>query len=431
MVSPQFEYLGKWLSTKDCSAIETLQEVITCRLNDLNDQLQTVSDSVQYHLLYDSIIQLKSKLTQNDVVDIIWIVPNLEMKLQNQMSMEADESTTPFLYRSLQAMIDVSPFVQITLLSAYSSNSLSIWGKLLNASIYIVSSLSIPSSSISTNITLSKASTNSLIIETGDILPKPTNPVKQSRLPVIHYSNQYEVTVNELEVICYRILALNIEGRCQFEWREVNQQFHSSLNEQDELLNSIQKAKASFIKTTKSSSFSLSTEYSIQLLHQFQSDDILQLLPFLLQCSIEYSIIFSHPLKHAMHSLLQSNTPTYYSCSILQRSGSNHHFSSLNTSLSSYSSYLGFLTLSSTSSSLYIFSSEQSSSSPYQFLLQKALHSSSSSILLDSDLPNELFQLSVMNIDTEETFYFMFLDSNSIDNLSSFLFHHYLVSPSI
>ena len=186
VVSPQFEYLGKWLSTKDCSAIETLQELIACRLNDLNDRLQTVSDSVQYHLLYDSIIQWKSELSQNDVVDIIWIVPNLEMKLQNQMSMEADESTTPFLYRSLQAMIDVSPFVQITLLSAYSSNSLSIWGELLNASIYIVSSLSIPSSSISTNITLSKASTNSLIIETGDILPKPTNPVKQSRLPVIH-----------------------------------------------------------------------------------------------------------------------------------------------------------------------------------------------------------------------------------------------------
>lgn len=430
MVSPQFEYLGKWVSTKDCSAIETLQEVITCRLNDLNDQLQTVSDSIQYHLLYDSIIQLKSELSQNDVVDIIWIVPNLEMKLQNQMSMEADESTTPFLYRSLQAMIDVSPFVQITLLSAYSSNSLSIWGKLLNASIYIVSSLSIPSSSISTNITLSKASTNSLIIETGDILPKPTNPVKQSRLPVIHYSNQYEVTVNELEVICYRILALNIEGRCQFEWREVNQQFHSSLNEQDELLNSIQKAKASFIKTTKSSSFSLSTEYSIQLLHQFQSDDLLQLLPFLLQCSIEYSIIFSHPVKHSMHSLLQSNTPTYYSCSILQRSGSNHHLSSLNTSLSSYSSYLGFLTLSSSSSSLYIFSLEQSSLSPYQFLLQKALHSSSSSILLDSDLPDELFQLPVMNIDTEEMF-IIILDFYSVDNLFSFLFHHYLVYPSI
>ena len=64
MVSPQFKYLGKWVSTKDCSAIETLQEVITCRLNDLNDQLQTVSDSIQYHLLYDSIIQLKSKLTE-------------------------------------------------------------------------------------------------------------------------------------------------------------------------------------------------------------------------------------------------------------------------------------------------------------------------------------------------------------------------------
>ena len=122
VVSPQFEYLGKWLSTKDCSAIETLQELIACRLNDLNDRLQTVSDSVQYHLLYDSIIQLKSKLTQNDVVDIIWIVPNLEMKLQNQMSMEADESTTPFLYRSLQAMIDVSPFanaVQFTILKTW------------------------------------------------------------------------------------------------------------------------------------------------------------------------------------------------------------------------------------------------------------------------------------------------------------------------
>ena len=40
--------------------------------------------------------------------------------------------------------------------------------------------------------------------------------------------------------------------------------------------------------------------------------------------------------------------------------------------------------------------------------------SSSSSILLDSDLPNELFQLPVMNIDTEEMF-IIILDFYSVD----------------
>lgn len=390
---------GKWISVNDKDPIHNVINLSKRRLEKIDEDDAISNDSIQYHHIYNTVLQLKSSLVKTDVVDVIWVVPHLEWKGKNQMAMEPDTNTAPFLYRSITSLRDLSPFVQITLLSAYSSNSLSIWSRLLNASVYYVSSLSVPHVPLPSNTTLVKANTSSLIIEVSRESYVPPSKIP-SRLPSIENAFVYEVTISEMEIVCIRLMAMNIEGRCQFCWQEIDHHFQSSLVEKDHLVGKQQSVTAGLIRVSKTVPFELGTDCTIELLNEYSAVEMTQFLHILLSCTVEFSLILSHPQKNPMQSLFSSST-SYYSCCLFNQCD-------VKKSLSHKPSchvYIGFVFLSPSSSSLYLIPSEDTLLSPLHFVLHQALHRSSTDVILDSDVDRTLLRTRVLNDSKEEEYY--------------------------
>lgn len=396
IVSTNSSSTGKWISVNDKDPVNNVINLSKKRLEKIDEDDTVENESIQYHHIYNTILQLRSSLVKTDVVDVIWVVPNLECKGKSQMAMEPDTNTAPFLYRSIASLRDLSSFVQITFLSAFSSNSLSIWSSLLNASVYYVSSLSVPHVPLPSNTTLVKANTSSLIIEVSrESYAPPTDT--PSRLPAVENAYLYEVTISEMETVCVRLMAMNIEGRCQFCWQEVDHHFQSSLLERDCLAGKQQSVTASMIRVSKAVPFELGTDSTIQLLNKYSAVEMAQFLHILLSCSVEFSLILSHPQKNPMQSLF-SSSKSYYSCCLVNPCDMKKSFSHK----PSCRVYIGFVFLSSVSSSLFLIPSEDNSLSPLDFVIHQAIHHSSTDVILDSDIDSALLNTRVLNETKEE-----------------------------
>ena len=116
--------------------IEQLSDACSERISRFQQEEENLPKPTNFRFVYDSLLKLKSDISSSDIVDVIWLVPDLETKSATHLSVPADVHTASFLYLPLKSYLDLDCLVKITLLSTNACNDLLIWAKLLNASVY-------------------------------------------------------------------------------------------------------------------------------------------------------------------------------------------------------------------------------------------------------------------------------------------------------
>ena len=93
---------------------------------------------VNYRSIYNALIELKSSIMKTDILDVIWVVPNMEKMHSSQMAIQADATKAAYLYQAFHAIEQSNPSLQFTILASHSCEELLVWSSLLHSTIYWV-----------------------------------------------------------------------------------------------------------------------------------------------------------------------------------------------------------------------------------------------------------------------------------------------------
>ena len=292
------------------------------RLSSVQKEGDVEPNRVNYRSVYDSLMKLRTELSSSDLVDVIWLVPDLEAEAKSRLAVPADVDTASFLYLPLKSFLDSPSCVKVTILSTKACNDLCIWAKLLKASIYWTTPSAFPSAIPDLpplDATIQPAQTRSLIIETtATVLQKPQNK-KTSRLPVVEFHRAFEVTPAEMEIVCTRLLAPGVRSRCILSWKTHDGRFLPYFGNVEGRVGTPCSCSAGILATQCDAS-SLDTTKPIQLIARFHPMEVMRDLHLMLTAASRYSLVMTHPSHNELSLLLgDSQTPAFFGCSVVTK----------------------------------------------------------------------------------------------------------------
>lgn len=399
LVHPNARQVTRWVSSMNLQIFDTLKSECEQRMNDCENSVKKQSDPVDYRSVYNALMELKSSIMKADVLDVVWIVPNMEKMHASQMAIQADATKAAFLYQAFHAIEQSNPSLQFTILASHSCDELLVWSSLLHSTVYWVTpSLLLPpseeleSGEIPDNTPSFDISSmmDSFIIENSiddsiEVKNPPDTASKKPLLPLIQSSQAFELNVQEFEMVCNRLIAQGITGRCQIEWSE---QDHAIVNEDifslmypNEPVVSFQRylCNLGIVQTQKNSSISLSPNHPIHILSQISPIEMACTLHTVLEQAESISLIASHPQKNLLVSHIQKmdNETSFFGCSAVCELANRSKLVCLPS----------ILVCSEFSFSLFVHYEEPSAPSYLSSVLTTALNHPVYHMILDSDLP--------------------------------------------
>ena len=357
---------------------------------------------VNYRSIYNALIELKSSIMKTDILDVIWVVPNMEKMHSSQMAIQADATKAAYLYQAFHAIEQSNPSLQFTILASHSCEELLVWSSLLHSTIYWVTpSFLFPpndafeSSDLSENRTSNievPSMMDSFIIEDSveDSIEKKKQSEPYSKkplLPLIQFSEAFELDLHEFEMVCTRLVAQGIKGRCHIEWSEQDHQFVNedvfSLMYPSEPVVSFRHyaCNMGIVQSQRDSFITLSPNHPIQIISQINPIEMACTLHTVLEQAESISLIASHPQKNLLVSHIQKleEHTTFFGCSTVCELANRSKLACLPS----------ILVCSEFSLSLFV-NYEDQLSTPSSFLssvITTALNHPLYHMILDSDLP--------------------------------------------
>ena len=390
LVHPNSKEMLNWESATDLKSIETMKLECNQRMEECFHPAEKPSASVDYRDIYDRIISLNSSILKTDILDVIWVISDLQIMSPSQLSVQASARKAAYLYQAFNAIQQSNPALQFTLLSNHTSNDLLVWSSLLHSTVYWIDpiSLSPPKPSISLESEVPSevpANTNSFIVEDSPkISVSLAKSAELSQLPLIQSSEAFELDSHELEMVCARLVAFGINGRCQIEW---------CLNENGFLSDDVftliypNEPVVSFhhyafnmgvIQNQEKSMITLSPSYPIQIITQYHPVEISFILHMILGQSEIISLIPSHPQKNVLFSHIQKTgeLSAFFGCSVVCELSNRSKLACLPAILSCDSH----------SFTLYVNIEEYMSSSWLSHLITKCANHPAYHMIVDSDI---------------------------------------------
>lgn len=406
VVCPGMQSFIPWTCVHSVDGIEQLSDACSERISRFQQEEENLPKPTNFRFVYDSLLKLKSDISSSDIVDVIWLVPDLETKSATHLSVPADVHTASFLYLPLKSYLDLDCLVKITLLSTNACNDLLIWAKLLNASVYWTSPCAFPSHlpDSSSSETTHPAQTESLIIETPATLPAPKEEVRTSRLPIVSFDRVFEVSPSEMEIVCTRLLGPGIRSRCRVEWQMRNGSFLSYFDNPSQMEGNVVSCSLGVLHPNDPP-LRLEGEKAIQLLNRFHPLEMARDLHVILGNTIHFSLVPTHPTRNELFSLCDSSIPAYFGCSVVAHVPAKSAFNLAFPEASIVQPpkeevCVGILSVSSSSVDLYVVSPQLKQSLPLvTSLLLESFRHPQYCMVLDDDIQPQLTKVQMKNED--------------------------------
>ena len=409
VVHPGMKSSTSWTSTRDVEAMNVLYSQCEHRLSSIQNEESSEPKFVNYRYIYDSLMKLKEELSSSDLVDVIWLVPDLEAKAKSRFAVPADVDTASFLYIPLKSFLDSQSCVKVTILSTKACNDLYIWAKLLKASIYWTTPSSFPSAIPDlppSDITTEPAETNSLIIETTATFPQKPQAKKTSRLPTVTFHRAFEVSPAEMEIVCMRLLAPGVRSRCILSWKMQDDHFLPYFGNAEGMVGTSCWCSAGIL-TNHSDSSLLDTTKPIQLISRFHPIELMRDLHLLLTTASRYSLVMTHPSHNEISLLLgDSQFPAFFGCSVVTKIPAKSAVALPFPAEASIHQApkeevgVGVLVVSYTSTELYVVPPSNSQNLPFlTTLLLEAFQHPQYCLILENDVDSQLTKIRLKNDD--------------------------------
>lgn len=326
LVHPNARQVTRWISPMNIQIFGTLKSECERRMSECERGIRKEPTPVNYRSIYNALIELKSSIMKTDILDVIWVVPNMEKMHPSQMAIQADATKAAYLYQAFHAIEQSNPSLQFTILASHSCEELLVWSSLLHSTIYWVTpSFLFPPDNVFESSDLSEKRTpnfdvpsmmDSFIIEDSiqdsiELKRQPESYSKKPLLPLIQFSEAFELNLQEFEMVCTRLIAQGIKGRCQIEWCEQDHQFVNedvfSLMFPSEPVVSFQHyaCNMGIVQNQKGSLISLSPNHPIQIVSQIYPMEMACTLHTVMEQSESISLIASHPQKNLLVSHIQ------------------------------------------------------------------------------------------------------------------------------
>lgn len=401
LVHPNARQVTRWISPMNIQIFDTLKSECEQRMSECERAIKGEPVPVNYRSVYNALIELKSSIMKTDILDVIWVVPNMEKMHSSQMAIQADATKAAYLYQAFHAIEQSNPSLQFTILASHSCEELLVWSSLLHSTIYWVTpSFLFPPTNVLEASDLSEKRTpnvdapsmmDSFIIEDSiedsiELKKQPESYSKKPLLPLIQFSEAFELNLQEFEMVCTRLIAQGIKGRCQIEWCEQDHQFVNedvfSLMFPSEPVVSFQHyaCNMGIVQNQKGSMISLSPNHPIQIVSQMNPVEMACTLHTVMEQSESISLIASHPQKNLLVSHIQKmgERSIFFGCSAVCELANRSKLVCLPS----------ILVCSEFSFSLFVNYEEQLSTPSYLgSVMSTALNHPVYHMILDSDLP--------------------------------------------
>ena len=209
---------------------------------------------------------------------------------------------------------------------------------------------------------------------------------KKPLLPLIQFSEAFELDLHEFEMVCTRLIAQGIKGRCHIEWSEQDHQFVNedvfSLMYPSEPVVSFRHyaCNMGIVQSQRDSFITLSPNHPIQIISQINPIEMACTLHTVLEQAEAISLIASHPQKNLLVSHIQKleEHTTFFGCSAVCELANRSKLACLPS----------ILVCSEFSFSLFVNCEEQLSTPSYLgSVMSTALNHPVYHMILDSDLP--------------------------------------------
>ena len=227
LVHPNARQVTRWISPMNIQIFGTLKSECERRMSECERGIRKEPTPVNYRSIYNALIELKSSIMKTDILDVIWVVPNMEKMHPSQMAIQADATKAAYLYQAFHAIEQSNPSLQFTILASHSCEELLVWSSLLHSTIYWVTpSFLFPPDNVFESSDLSEKRTpnfdvpsmmDSFIIEDSiqdsiELKRQPESYSKKPLLPLIQFSEAFELNLQEFEMVCTRLIAQGIKG---------------------------------------------------------------------------------------------------------------------------------------------------------------------------------------------------------------------------
>ena len=397
LVHPNGKQVTHWISPMNIQIFDTLKSECEQRMNECENTIKKQSTPVDYRSVYNALMELKSSIMKTDLLDVIWVVPNIEKMNPSQMAIQADATKAAYLYQAFHAIEQSNPSLQFTILTSHTCNELHVWSSLLHSTIYwVIPSLLSPEGKSESNESSEKtphfdipSKMDSFIIENSiedsiEIKIQSGTHSTKPPLSLSNYSEAFELSLHEFEMVCTRLIAQGITGRCQIAWCEQDNQFVDedifSLMYPDEPVVSFQHfaCNMGIVQSQKNSLITLSPNHPIQILSKISPVEMACTVHTAIDQAESISLIASHPQKNLLYSHIQrlENDTVFFGCSAVCELANRPKVVCLPS----------ILVCSASSFTLFVSYEEPSTPSYLSSVINTAINHPAYHMILDSDL---------------------------------------------